>query len=63
VSDPIQTPADALLYLDCLARFGGQDDVAAKFREIAAVVRGLCLRLEEQAMRNERAEAGKQVTT
>lgn len=56
--NPIETPADALLFCDYLAKFGTGDYVPA-FAGISRVIRELMHRLEQQAMAAERAEATK----
>lgn len=53
----IDTPADALLYLDYLARFCEEGECVSQMRGIAGVIRSLARRVEEQAMQIERAEA------
>jgi hypothetical protein len=49
IDDSIETPADALLFCDYLAKFG--------YAGIARVIRDLMFRLEQQALVKERAEA------
>lgn len=56
--EPIETPHDALLFCDYLARFGTGDTVHL-YAGIARVIRDLMHRLEQQALAAERAEATK----
>jgi hypothetical protein len=53
----IETPQDALLFLDYLAKFGHAIDTPNWYGQIAVVIRTLMRRLEEQAMAKEQAEA------
>ena len=53
----IESAADALVWLDYLARFSGDDGVGVSCRGIAIVIRELLDRAERQAMRLERYEA------
>jgi hypothetical protein len=53
----IQTPQEALLFLDYLAKFGVISDAPNWYGQIAVVIRTLMRRLEEQAMAKEQAEA------
>jgi hypothetical protein len=53
----IQTPQEALLFLDYLAKFGVISDTPNWYGQIAVVIRTLMRRLEEQAMAKEQAEA------
>jgi hypothetical protein len=53
----IETPQDALLFLDYLAKFGVMSDAPNWYGQIAVVIRTLMRRLEEQAMAKEQAEA------
>jgi hypothetical protein len=53
----IETPQDALLFLDYLAKFGVISDAPNWYGQIAVVIRTLMRRLEEQAMAKEQAEA------
>jgi hypothetical protein len=60
MTDPtrdIETPQDALLFLDYLAKFGNVADVPNWYGQIAVVIRTLMRRLEDQAMAKEQAEA------
>ncbi len=60
MADPtrdIETPQDALLFLDYLAKFGHGFDTPNWYGQIAVVIRTLMRRLEEQAMAKEQAEA------
>lgn len=54
----IETPADALLFCDYLAKFG-VGDLVPVYAGIARVIRDLTHRLEQQAMAAQRAEATK----
>ncbi len=56
---PIETPQDALLFCDYLARFGTGDTVPM-YAGLARVIRELMRRLEQQALAAERAEASKE---
>lgn len=58
IDDSIETPADALLFCDYLAKFG-VGDYAPVYAGIARVIRDLMFRLEQQALVKERAEAAK----
>jgi hypothetical protein len=62
VSRPISTPQDALLYCDCLARFGSGDSVV-QWAGISAVIRDLMHRLESQAAALERDEARREAAS
>ena len=53
----VETPQDALLFLDYLAKFGVISDAPNWYGQIAVVIRTLMRRLEEQAMAKEQAEA------
>jgi|LakMenEpi03Aug12_release.lakeMendotaPanAssembly.Ray.scaffolds.fasta_scaffold3501641_1 hypothetical protein len=53
----IETPQEALLFLDYLAKFGVISDAPNWYGQIAVVIRTLMRRLEEQAMAKEQAEA------
>lgn len=55
---PIETPQEALLFCDYLARFGTGDAVPM-YAGLACVIRDLMHRLEKQALAAERAEASK----
>lgn len=52
----IDTPQDALLFCDYLAKFG-TGDVSRYYAGLSKVIRSLMRRLEEQAMAREQAEA------
>lgn len=54
---PISTPADALVFLDFFARFVDEPQTQAQYAQLAAVIRDLTRRLEDQALAQERAEA------
>ena len=56
MANTIETPSDALLFCDYIAKFGAGDAVP-QFAGIARVIRDLMFRLEQQALVNERAEA------
>ena len=56
IDDSIETPADALLFCDYLAKFGVGDYVPV-YAGISRVIRDLMFRLEQQALVKERAEA------
>lgn len=60
--DQIDNPRDALLYIDFMARFGTDANVTMQMQGVANVIRGLMRRVEDQALANERAEAGKSVS-
>jgi hypothetical protein len=53
----VETPQDALLFLDYLAKFGVISDAPNWYGQIAVVIRTLMRRLEDQAMAKEQAEA------
>lgn len=55
-SQSIDTPHDALLFCDYLARFGSPD-VAVYYVGIAKVIREMMRKIENQAVLVERAEA------
>jgi hypothetical protein len=55
-SNQIDTVQDALLFCDYLGKFGNYD-FKNHFQSIAAVIRQLARRLEEQAVTMERLEA------
>ena len=54
---PVSDVPSALLYLDFLVRFTADTDTNRNWAGIAAVIRDLTLRLEEQALASERDEA------
>lgn len=58
MTQQIDTPADALLYLDFMTRFcDGGEETVSQMRGVANVIRDLARRVEMQAMQIERAEA------
>lgn len=57
MTDPVDNPKDALLYIDFMARFSTDSAVTANMRGIARVIRQLMRKVEDQAMQNERKEA------
>ena len=59
IAKQIDNPRDALLYIEFMARFGQDEQVVSQMWGVAAVIRGLMRRVEEQALVNERAEAAK----
>ena len=59
IGDPPETPQEALLFCDYLARFG-TGDACALYAGLARVIRDLMFRLEQQALVSERAEASKE---
>lgn len=59
ITRQIDNPRDALLYVEFFARFGQDKQLTKQMDGIAAVIRGLMRRVEEQALVNERAEASK----
>lgn len=59
IPKPIETPRDALLYIDFFANFGGDEVLMRNMGGVAKVIRDLMRRVEEQALVNERAEAAK----
>ena len=59
IARQIDNPRDALLYIDFLARFGGDPQLMQSMSGVAKVIRELMRRVEDQALANERAEAAK----
>jgi hypothetical protein len=55
----VDDPSSALLYIDFMVRFGHDKDVVRNMAGVSGVIRDLMRRLEEQAMRMEKAEMKK----
>lgn len=57
MSNPVDNPHDALLYIDFMARFGNEPAVVENMKGVADVIRSLMRTVERQALDNERLEA------
>ncbi len=55
----IDTPQDALLFCDYLAKFAPDETIAKHYAGLSRIIRDLMGRLERQAMQAEKSEARK----